>query len=166
MTRDEPSVSEVFSPDKVVTILTIAGSDVDADSVRSILNHSNWRVYEAHGQEEALQILGARTVAVVICEANLPDGDWRTFLDRLTGMAEPPLLIVTSEQADERLWAEVLNLGAYDLIPRPFDQKEVIRIVSAAWLHWKGMRAELRRMGPASEQNTAKPEPYRFAAHF
>ena len=38
--------------------------------------------------------------------------------------------------ADERLWAEALNLGAYDVLAKPFDRTEVMRVVSMAWMHW------------------------------
>jgi FixJ family two-component response regulator len=44
------------------------------------------------------------------------------------------MLIVTSRLADEHLWAEALNLGAYDVLAKPFDQEEVIRVLSSAWL--------------------------------
>jgi DNA-binding response OmpR family regulator len=45
--------------------------------------------------------------------------------------------MVTSRLADERLWAEALNLGAYDVLAKPFDGREVIRILSLAWQHWQ-----------------------------
>jgi DNA-binding response OmpR family regulator len=34
--------------------------------------------------------------------------------------------------ADEALWAEVLNLGGYDVLTKPFDPKEVHHAVSMA----------------------------------
>ena len=43
------------------------------------------------------------------------------------------LMIVTSRLADERLWAEALNLGAYDVLAKPFDRTEAMRVVAAAW---------------------------------
>jgi hypothetical protein len=42
-------------------------------------------------------------------------------------------MIVTSRLADERLWAEVLNLGGYHLLAKPFDASEVVRVVGTAW---------------------------------
>jgi len=36
---------------------------------------------------------------------------------------------VTSRLADERLWAEALNLGAYDVLAKPFDSTEAMRVV-------------------------------------
>jgi len=39
--------------------------------------------------------------------------------------------------ADDALWAEVLNLGGYNVLAKPFDSREVFRVVGNAWLHWK-----------------------------
>ena len=39
--------------------------------------------------------------------------------------------------ADERLWAEALSLGAYDVLVKPLDAAEATRILSLAWEHWK-----------------------------
>jgi hypothetical protein len=43
---------------------------------------------------------------------------------------------VGSRSADEFLWAEALNLGAYDVLARPFEPSEVMRTLSLAWLQW------------------------------
>lgn len=76
-------------------------------------------------------------MSVVVCEDSLPDGDWKSVLRFLGTAHGAPPLIVTARNADDRLWAEVLNLGGYDLLPRPLDYKEVVRAVGVAWLHWK-----------------------------
>jgi hypothetical protein len=62
----------------------------------------------------------------VICERSLPDGEWKDLLGKT------PRLIVTSYAADESLWAEVLNLGGYDVLAQPFDEQEVRRVVALA----------------------------------
>ena len=49
-------------------------------------------------------------------------------------MMDPPLLIVTSRFADERLWAEALNVGAYDVLAKPFERDEVNRVLTSAWV--------------------------------
>jgi DNA-binding response OmpR family regulator len=58
-------------------------------------------------------------------------------LEQLASLPYPPFLIVSSRLADEYLWAEALNIGAYDVMAKPFDSREVVRIFSLAWLHWK-----------------------------
>ena len=55
----------------------------------------------------------------------------------ISQLPDPPLLIVTSRLADERLWAEALSLGAYDVLAKPFDPEEVVRIVGFAWKNWQ-----------------------------
>lgn len=44
-----------------------------------------------------------------------------------------PQLIVADRLADEALWAEVLNLGRYDVPVMPFAHEEVLRVISMAW---------------------------------
>ena len=51
-------------------------------------------------------------------------------------MPLPPKLIVTCRLADERLWAEVLNLGGFDVLAQPFYAREVVRSVNSACSHW------------------------------
>ena len=51
-------------------------------------------------------------------------------------LPDPPVLIVTSRLADEYLWAEALNLGAYDVLVKPFDASEAVRVLDSAWRHW------------------------------
>lgn len=54
------------------------------------------------------------------------------ILRHAQAQSQPPKLIVASRLADERLWAEVLNLGGYDLLVKPFVADEVQRVVSLA----------------------------------
>jgi DNA-binding response OmpR family regulator len=73
----------------------------------------------------------------VIGEASLPDGTWRDLLRECASFPAPPRLIVTSNLTDDRLWADALNLGAYDVLAKPFRAAEVFRIISLAWRQWK-----------------------------
>jgi len=68
-----------------------------------------------------------------MCDAELPDGNWKTALNQIAYKAVPMPLIVASRLADCKLWAEVLNLGGCDVLALPFDHDEVIRSVSLAW---------------------------------
>jgi DNA-binding NtrC family response regulator len=83
----------------------------------------------------ALSLLKNRKVPLVICESDLGAATWRDFWAQAGALPDAPYLIVTSRLADEYLWAEALNLGAYDVLAKPFQPDEVIRAVSQAWLH-------------------------------
>lgn len=129
--------ASVGVPDRTVTVLIIGEPGGDRDSLRSILSHSNWVVHEAASKAEALDVLRSNRISVVLCGCKLADGDWRSVLELVGALPNAPPLIVTSRRADDSLWAEVLNLGGYDLLPAPFDRREVIRVTGVAWLQWK-----------------------------
>jgi DNA-binding response OmpR family regulator len=71
-----------------------------------------------------------------LCDCDLKPGTSQEMLDYLSLLPDPPLLILSSRLPDERLWAEALNLGAYDMLAKPYDSADVIRIVSLAWQRW------------------------------
>ena len=94
----------------------------------------------------AVTSLAGAAIPVVICERDLPDGNWRDVMTQTDLMPQRPLLIVTSMFADERLWVEVLNLGGYDVLQKPFDEKEVVGMVGQAFRCWLRTRVA----GPVS----------------
>jgi len=102
----------------------------------------NWKLHRSLSLESALTALQENQIPIVICdgdlvcESDLLPGTWKEMLERIKLLPTPPLLIVTSRLADEYLWTEALNLGAYDVLAKPFDSHELCRIVSFAWLHW------------------------------
>lgn len=122
---------------KIVKVLMISPLDEDHQGLRRILQHSKWQQLGARTQQEAMAFLEENPVPVVICESELPDGTWKDFLAQLTCLDCPPVLIVTSRLADEILWSEVLHLGGYNVLAKPFNSKEVFHVVGLAWLLWK-----------------------------
>src|SRR5215471_5049448 len=82
--------------------------------------------------EQASAHLADSRISVVICEALLPDGSWKDLLARMARARTSSVLVVTSKVADEWLWAEVLNLGGYDVLAQPFDREEVTRVMRSA----------------------------------
>jgi DNA-binding NtrC family response regulator len=115
------------------TILAIFPAGEDRTALVRIFGQADWRVEFAGGLEEAQAARHECAVAVVISETRLPDGHtWKDLLHDLQNVPDPPPLVVADRLADDRLWAEVLNLGAYDLLMTPFDAREVLRTVSLA----------------------------------
>lgn len=104
--------------------------------VHEIFQKCGWRLFEAPDRRRAMQSLERNPVQVVIAESDLPAWNWRKVLNDLRLLAFPPQLVVTSRTADEHLWAEVLNMGAYDVLAQPFDREEVERVVAAASRHY------------------------------
>jgi len=133
------------SSNTTVTVLSVSPLRDDHNWLRRIFSKSAWARYTCfkwslttcRTLDSAVSTLQSGSIPIVLCEADLLRGTWRDVLEKSRNLSSPPLLIVTSRLADERLWAEALNLGAYDVLAKPFDEHEVVRIVSLAWLHWK-----------------------------
>lgn len=113
-------------------ILSVFADGNDNSSIEQMIAPLRWTVLRAGGCRQARNILRKEDVAVVLCDQVLPDGSWRDLLRDLADLATTPALIVASALADEALWAEVLNLGAYDLLSKPFREDEVLRTLSMA----------------------------------
>lgn len=110
----------VVSPDEQVYL-----------SLRQILRHE-CRMRRAAGRRDAVALLRKFRPCVVVCDQVLSDGNWKNLLQDLQSEPQMPPLIVSSRLADDRLWAEVLNLGGYDLLMSPFSTSEVSRVVKMA----------------------------------
>jgi DNA-binding response OmpR family regulator len=91
-----------------------------------------------------MDFLDRKVIPVVVCDSDLPDGSWKDIMERIAQTANPPAVIVSSRLADDHLWSEVLNLGGYDVLAKPFNASEVFRDVSLAWLQWKNRADRVR----------------------
>jgi DNA-binding NtrC family response regulator len=144
----EPGRADGDAPDRTVSVLAISSHEEDHVVLKNIFSHSNWRLRCAKSLREARAWLQAHATPVVVCDAYLPDGKWNEMLAQAQSLPGQPLLVVTSRSADDTLWAEVLNLGGYDVLMKPFEHSEVVRVLSLAWLNWKSNREAARRKGP------------------
>ena len=134
-----------------VVVLSISPTEEDHTILKRILSRpestpsteSKWTIYPAVALEWALPVLRENPIPIVLSERDLVPGTWKDVLAETMNLSDPPLLIVASRLADEYLWAEALNLGAYDVLAKPFDAEEVIRVLRSAWFH-KRMNFEIR----------------------
>ena len=108
-------------------VLSVSPSDEDCVSLERILN-SNWTVTASATPASALAVLRETPIPILICDCDCDPapGAWHELLDRISLLPDPPLMILSSRLADERLWAEGLNLGAWDVLAKPFQTEETI----------------------------------------
>jgi DNA-binding response OmpR family regulator len=112
-------------------LLVVSSDEQDHSSLHRILRE-DCRLHGASGRREAMSSVRRFHPRVVVCDQTFADGDWRELLSDLQAEQQMPPLIVSSRLADDRLWAEVLNLGGYDLLTKPFVAAEVSRVVKLA----------------------------------
>jgi DNA-binding NtrC family response regulator len=133
------SVNRALQPTNTNQVIVLAVSPIEGDhlSLQRICSHSSWKLHQARNYREALACLEKNQISVIISECDVPPYNWRVLLNHLADRDHPPRLIVTSWHADDHLWAEVLNMGGFDVLPKPFEPRELFRVVSLAWRTWK-----------------------------
>jgi DNA-binding response OmpR family regulator len=114
------------------SLMAVLPTREDRAALQRIIGPCRWELQWTGTCREAIDVFRRARPAIVICDRDLADGDWRQLWDILGRAPKPPMFIVTSRLADDALWAEVLNVGGYDLLLKPFRAEEVIRMVHAA----------------------------------
>ena len=120
-------------------ILSVSPFAEDHSALEGILKgatapgrNSTWHLSSTATLSSALTALRREEHPVVVCERDLAPGTWKDLVENIQSLAIPIFVIVTSRLADERLWAEALNFGAYDVLAKPFYPPEVTRVIRLA----------------------------------
>jgi len=121
---------------KSITVLAVNPSTEELTALRSIFLEANWTFHSVSSLKEARSWIKRGPTPVIICECRLPDGNWQILIQETQGCPRPPRFIVSSRLADDRLWAEVLNLGGHDVLGTPFEPHEVLHSVHLAYDSW------------------------------
>jgi DNA-binding NtrC family response regulator len=132
-----------------LNILSISPATEDHNALRRIVAGLPWQVSGVATCREAIERLHSEGVPLIVCEKLLEDGTWKDILNHIKGSTEVPLLIVASRMADAFLWAEVLNLGGYDVLAKPFSDREVRHVLTTAVL--SGLDATSRTHGARAD---------------
>jgi DNA-binding response OmpR family regulator len=151
--------TSVFMPLKTLTLevlppvdapktrlLSISDSPADHKALHRALDHKQWQLITAHTCRSAIRRL-SKGVDAVFTESSLPDGTWKDILNHTMLFANPPQLVVTSRLADAYLWSEVLNLGGFDVLAKPLDEKEIRQVLDAIVRYHVRGRLRVRTAG-------------------
>jgi len=143
MNVDVPAEAEGVNPSgsqpdtaSPVRVLVVSESEQPHVFLRHTLTRAGWMVVCRFSAGEAASLLEEEKFALIVCDAELPDNGWKSLLAECQRLPCPSRLIVFCRYCEVALWADVLSLGAYDLLVYPFDTQEVLRISTLAWQGW------------------------------
>ena len=91
-----------------LTILVISSLE-DFLLLAPMFDRPSFKLLGVRTCRDGCNILRQRFVPVVISDRNLPDGSWRDVLCAAESFEHPSHLVVTTQLADERLWAGKLE---------------------------------------------------------
>jgi DNA-binding response OmpR family regulator len=130
-------VSRILVVDDVEDIRLLLRLELSADG---------HQIVEAANGEEALAALEREALDLMLLDVMMPVLDGWEVLRRLQGRADPPVVVVTGMgKADGPHVADLLELGALDVITKPFDPGWLLRLVDAVLLVEPDERDEYRR---------------------
>jgi DNA-binding response OmpR family regulator len=98
----------------------------DLQYLRRVAEQSALVSMEAATGREALAAISHTGAGAVICDESLP---WRDLLSYLAEDCDPPRVIVIASAPQNTMWAEVLSLGGFDVLAKPFVEDEVSRLM-------------------------------------
>lgn len=126
-------MAAAVAPVTDVRVLVVSSSWEDYERLRTILLDRVWQLEHATNAQQASALLEQRPYSIVVVDCQLEDGSWREVLDITQASFGKPPLVVASTTADDYLWSEVLNLGGYNVLAKPFDREEVRWVLEHAY---------------------------------
>jgi two-component system KDP operon response regulator KdpE len=113
--------------------------------LRIELSAEGHHISEAANGEEALAALTDDAPDLMLLDIMMPVLDGWEVLRRLDGEGPPVVVITGMASSDDRHRTELLELGALDVIAKPFDPGWLLRLVDAVLLVDPAERDEYRR---------------------
>jgi len=137
-----------------ITVLAVTAAADEAVLLETLSGRTRWKIHRAHTVAEANAFMKDNDVAVVLSAAALPDGTWRDVLAGVAAHGRRARVIVLAGRADDRIWSEVLDSGGYDVLAKPFDATEAVRVISLAWRQWRDSAARAGGAGSDTLRTT------------
>ena len=107
-----------MSPGKILVV----DDDLEVRmATRDFLSSKGYEVVVAEGGREALKMLDASPPDVVLLDVAMPDMDGMETLKRIVATHPAMPVIMVTANADIEITSKVLQLGAADYVPKPFD---------------------------------------------
>jgi two-component system, NtrC family, response regulator HydG len=101
-------------------------------TLREILESAKLEVVEAADGQEALERFEATFCPLVVTDLRMPRLDGMELLRRLVARAPAPRVVVITAHGSERQAVEAMKAGAFDYFRKPFDNDELLAVVSRA----------------------------------
>jgi DNA-binding NtrC family response regulator len=113
-------------------ILVVDDTRYVRDILRDYLTDLGYEVLLAEDGTSALAISATTRVDLVLLDLRLPDMTGETVFVRLRSAAPRLPIVILSANSDTKRAQELMQLGAFDYVPKPWDFDYLDRVVVAA----------------------------------
>ena len=126
-------------------ILVVDDEEAIRLALGELLRSEGHEVREAETGDVAMAALEGAPADLVLADLRMPGMDGMQLLEAIRGRFPETLVVLVTAQGDERTAVQSLKLGAYDYLPKPFDNEEIRATVRHAH-EVLSLRAENRRL--------------------
>jgi two-component system cell cycle response regulator len=134
--RSQGQVMKSFEPSKRTwikrvagTILVVDNSPVNITLARSMLEPFGYKVVEAEGVDEAMQLLSEQSADLILSDLHMPVKDGFDFIQQVKAddeLRKIPFVFISSTVWGETERDRGLSLGAAQFIIRPIEPRELV----------------------------------------
>ena len=114
-------------------VLVVASESSDFVAVYAHLQPVGITVRRADDLLDAILHQAASPASVILCDADCLD--WKEAVNLFQRLKTPGAVVLLTRLADERLWVETLDAGAFDLLEKPYRPENLRWVVSTALKH-------------------------------
>jgi hypothetical protein len=100
------------TPAYTIAVVALTTDDQSKRLLSQFAVRGQWDLAFARTIGEALALLRTGQPAVLLCDRDLPDLDWRRFIEQVAGSRTGSAVILTSLTCDEYLWDETSSKEA------------------------------------------------------
>ena len=139
------------------SVLVVEDDAAFAALVARELGRRGHGVFTAHSAQEALALLGAQEIAVVVTDLQMPGVGGIELTERIKAAhGDVPIIVMTAFGSLEKAIA-AMRAGAHDFLSKPFELDELMLRVERAIEH-KNLRRELVRLREHAGSGSPFPE--------
>ncbi|MDQ3806135.1 MAG: sigma-54 dependent transcriptional regulator [Acidobacteriota bacterium] len=113
--------------------LVVDDNELVRGNVAELLRGDGWEVCEAESAARAFELLGGERWSLVFCDVKLSDGGDEGYdvLRRFTAEQPEAQIVLMTGHASAVGALDAVSSGAYDYLPKPFENDRVLRIARA-----------------------------------
>ncbi len=121
-------------------ILIVDDTLIIRKTIEERLRGKRFSVSSAGSIAEAEKRLAANSFDLVFLDMGLPDGDGRTFIERLSHLESKPLVVMLTADTSVESVVECMRLGAFDYVGKPLSLPQIEMVLKRAAEFQKAVR--------------------------
>ena len=121
------------------TVLVVDDETAIRETLAQILGYEKYEVHKAASGPEALQVLAAKRVDVILLDVKMPEMDGFEVLDRMQEAGfEVPVIVISGHGTIETA-VEAVKKGAYDFLEKPLDRSRLLVTLQNCLSHHRAL---------------------------